>query len=168
MNEIPIRNNFKTTKETQSTQLTKRRPYNIKSTKSYLFDGPFSFKELKVSFNHLKLNITLLTKRKALKFSFITIYNSFCIKFQPKCQVLLSNLLKGCNSIVSRIKGKRLELNLMENPYQDEFFNLHHIRISMCGIGSMQRLIQEKRSSAIIHSKHPMQTQRGGIPTCVT
>ena len=89
---------------------------DTKSTKVYLFDRPFSFKELKVSFNHLKLNITLLTKRKALKFFLITIYNSFCIKFQPKCQVLPSNLLRGCNSAVSRIKDKRSELAFMGKP----------------------------------------------------
>lgn len=111
-----VRHNWEQHKEIQSTPFTQKTPSDTKSTKAYLFDRPFSFKELKVSFNHLKLNITLLTKRKALKFFLITIYNSFCIKFQPKCQVLLSNLLKGCNSAVSRIKDKRSELAFMGKP----------------------------------------------------
>lgn len=61
---------------------------------SYLKNRPFSFKELKISFNHLEFNFTLNTSRKSLQFFLITIYNSFSIEFYPKCYILLSNLFR--------------------------------------------------------------------------
>lgn len=63
-------------------------------TVSYLYYGPFSFKGLKVALNHLKFNIPSSTKRKMHEIFLITFYSSFGIEFQPKCQVLLTNLFQ--------------------------------------------------------------------------
>lgn len=74
--------------------------------KWYLLERPFSSKDFKVTFNHVKFNITpqsLTTQltRNALQSILITIYDSFSVEFQPECQVLLSNLFKIIQLIVS-------------------------------------------------------------------
>lgn len=40
---------------------------------AHLFDGPFSFKGMKVTFHHFKFNIPPPTKRQDLKISLIAI-----------------------------------------------------------------------------------------------
>lgn len=74
---------------------------------SYLLKRPLSFKKLKVTFNHLKFNVTFFPRGKILKILLIAIQNSFGIEFKPKWQILLSNLLKECTIRVnSKIKDK--------------------------------------------------------------
>ena len=60
--------------------------YNLKNRS-------FALKELKISFNDVKLNIMLETpsEAKGFKLLLITINDASSIKFQPKCQVLLPN-----------------------------------------------------------------------------
>ena len=69
--------------------------YNLKNR-------PFALKELKISFNHVKLNITVETASggKGFKLLLITINDASSVKFQPKRQVLFPNLFDFLKSKV--------------------------------------------------------------------
>lgn len=77
----------------------------------YLFNRPLSFKKLKVTFNHLKFNVTFFPRWKNLKIFLITIQNSLSIKFDPKCQVLLPNLSNSMKDHEQmQVKGQKVKL----------------------------------------------------------